>query len=688
MVPFLLGRAEVLWMNDQNNSDAKKITSLYLEALSILINTLGTENGKYMEVLKEYAEYQIGIKKLKSADSLLNIAETYWKKRLGDENQKILEIYKLKGGIAYENGDFQKAGSLYESVKNIAVSVYGKNSSFYISSRAGQAKVAYMLKKPAEALNIMEEILPQYMKFVSANFSYMTFREKSKYWNSIRDEFEFYEFLVLNNKDVRNEYSAKVYEYVVATKGILLSNNIKIRQNILSGGDSLLINAYNEWIELKEYYASLSSLPKTELEAQGIDLKLVEAEVEKKEKYLSNRSQIFKAEDDISKARYKEVQAALSPNEYAVELVRYRNFNKYFTDTFNYAALIVSKAYPSPLVVLFGNGNLMETKHYVYARSCAKFKVKDERSYDIFWAPVQNIIPDGSTVYLSSEGVFNRINIEMIRDKNNKYILDRIQLVQVTNTRELLRESQNSEKVKNKAAQTEVVLCGSPDFYLENNPQYKKTVVDLPGATKEIEDLDKLLKAENTKVTRVMDDSLTEEWVKQLNSPRIFHIATHGYYSERKNNQDENNAMLNSGLLLTGAGDILEMDIHVNSRDGILTAYEAMNMKFDNTDLVVLSACETGLGDVQVGEGVYGLQRSFLIAGSGAIILSLYKVNDEVTQKLMMEFYSNWAEGMGIRKSFSLAKENIRKEYPEAPIYWGAFILIEGYPKQKSNGGS
>jgi CHAT domain-containing protein len=115
-------------------------------------------------------------------------------------------------------------------------------------------------------------------------------------------------------------------------------------------------------------------------------------------------------------------------------------------------------------------------------------------------------------------------------------------------------------------------------------------------------------------------------------------------------------------------------------KGGILTAYEAMNLNFDNTELVVLSACETGRGEVQAGEGVYGLQRAFLIAGADAVIMSLFKVNDEVTQKLMMHFYVNWLKTGDKRKSFIEAKKAIKSEY-DSPIYWGAFIMIEGNPQ-------
>jgi CHAT domain-containing protein len=332
-------------------------------------------------------------------------------------------------------------------------------------------------------------------------------------------------------------------------------------------------------------------------------------------------------------------------------------------------------------------GNQFESKALKQARNSARYHVKDKLSYTTFWAPLQNKIPDGSTVYLSSEGAFSQFNLEMLTDKSDKYILDKIELVQVTNTKELLRYGYNAEKQKGSEGSSEIVLGGNPDFYLNDSIHYEIRINDLPGAAKEVEDLSNLLISNNTKVTKVMGGELTEDWVKELKNPKVFHIATHGFYSDVKNSEDESSALLNSGLLLSGAGEILSTESHVNSQDGILTAYEAMNLKLDHTDLVVLSACETGLGEVKAGEGVYGLQRSFLIAGSKAIIISLYKVSDEVTQKLMLEFYANWSKSGDIRKSFIIAKQKIKNEYPDIPIYWGAFVLIEGRPQLKRDGG-
>jgi CHAT domain-containing protein len=172
-----------------------------------------------------------------------------------------------------------------------------------------------------------------------------------------------------------------------------------------------------------------------------------------------------------------------------------------------------------------------------------------------------------------------------------------------------------------------------------------------------------------------------------MNSPKIFHIATHGLYrpSEEVTLEKEiqggealltQNPLMRTGLLLKGAGDLLEKtDYNYNMESGILTAHEAMSLNLDKTDLVVLSACETGLGDLEAGEGVYGLQRAFLVAGAKVLIMSMFKVDDDATQKLMLKFYQKWLNSNNLRQSFIEAKKELRVEYPE-PIYWGAFMMI------------
>ena len=142
--------------------------------------------------------------------------------------------------------------------------------------------------------------------------------------------------------------------------------------------------------------------------------------------------------------------------------------------------------------------------------------------------------------------------------------------------------------------------------------------------------------------------------------------------------EQQANPLLRSGLLMSGASQTIDgtNSVNLSSNDnGIVTAYEVMNMNLDGTSLIILSACETGLGEVKAGEGVYGLQRAFLVAGANALIMSLWKVDDAATQQLMTNFYTNWVKLGDKQKAFKQAQTQLMAKFKE-PYYWGAFVMM------------
>ncbi|MDW8134932.1 MAG: CHAT domain-containing protein [Bacteroidia bacterium] len=206
-----------------------------------------------------------------------------------------------------------------------------------------------------------------------------------------------------------------------------------------------------------------------------------------------------------------------------------------------------------------------------------------------------------------------------------------------------------------------------PDTSARTRQLFGINVAPLPGAEQEAKEIASILG-----VSPILGDSATEEKVKSLISPKVLHIATHGYFME-----GEGPAYLRSGLLLAGAAVWNEFYPPPGVEDGRLTAREVSAMNLWGTQLVVLSACETGLGDI-TGEGLYGLQRAFLEAGALAVIATLWPIDDTATKELMTRFYQNWlkaGEKAEIETVFAEKLKDFRRRYRE-PYYWGAFVLM------------
>ncbi|MCX6251729.1 MAG: CHAT domain-containing protein, partial [Bacteroidetes bacterium] len=254
----------------------------------------------------------------------------------------------------------------------------------------------------------------------------------------------------------------------------------------------------------------------------------------------------------------------------------------------------------------------------------------------------------------------------------------------------------NQQQRLQQNAISDIVASGAGFVPFEK--QRNETFDSLPGSRAEVRAIDELCHLHKIKNDLFTDDLATEAQFKSLSgkiAPSILHVASHGFFipdTNGKSGKDlyrnskipgyiyAKDPLLRSGLALAGVrrawfgGDIPE-----GMENGILQAKEVSNMDLRNTKLVVLSACETGLGDVKGSEGVFGLQRSFKMAGADYLLMSLWKVPDEATQKLMTMFYENLFSGQPIREAFKNAQTRLRHlniEY-ESPYYWGAWVLME-----------
>ena len=210
---------------------------------------------------------------------------------------------------------------------------------------------------------------------------------------------------------------------------------------------------------------------------------------------------------------------------------------------------------------------------------------------------------------------------------------------------------------------------------------------DLPGTQTEVDLISDNLKSKSWDVEVITGIDATETRVKGIEAPKILHIATHGFFFEdqdmvkrsnmisKDNKKAVANPMTRSGLIFSGAENTMNGEILAGD-NGWLNSSEVSLLNLRGTELVVLSACKTGTGDVQNGKGVYGLQRAIRVAGAESLIMSMWEVDDKATQELMTYFYDYWIDKKMTKKdAFNKAQQKIREKYKH-PYYWGAFIML------------
>jgi len=658
------------------------VEKMMVDAQTILGDRLGKDNPQYADVLKNLAIVNIAQKDYSVAFSSLTQAESIWRNKTGSKNNiNAASIFTLTGDVYYQMKNYTKAEEFYNNAKKIYDDYFSRSHPEYVKVLSKLAKMYYMKKDYKRSKRNIEEALNNYEQFIKQYFPALSEREKAKYWNTIKGDFEFYNTLAFGQMEDFRDLAGKVYNYQLLTKALLLSASIKIRERIQNSNDENLKSTYESWVQKKELLTNALSMSTQQLLQNGIDPGLLSAEVEKLEKELSEKSELFGQSFDNKKITYENVQKSIGKNDVAVEMVRYRYFNHDFTDSIIYVAMYVKNDNARPKVITLSDGHQMEGRYFHYFRNCIINHVADQYSYKIYWEPIQKEIGQYATIYLSPDGIYNLINLESIPTPDGKYVIDNSNIVIVSNTKDLyLRKIKSKTQASNTAT-----MFGNPKFYLEASAT--RTIADLPGTEKEVNELKELLSKRGWKTFEYVENSASEERVKELESPKIFHIATHGFATPTLSEDDAKqmtqseaqlteNPLLKTGLLLKGAGDLLnETNHNYNMKSGILTAYEAMSLNLDKTDLVVLSACETGLGEVSNGEGVYGLQRAFLVAGAKVLVMSMFKVDDEATQRLILNFYKKWLTTGNLRQSFIDAKKELRTDYP-SPIYWGAFMMI------------
>lgn len=540
-------------------------------------------------------------------------------------------------------------------------------------------------------------------------FGYLDGMAREKYWERNNLMLVYANSMML--KLHGDSSSIKVYDNLLFSKGLLLKTSNHIKNSVYESGDSELIKAFNE-ITLYQSRLAQNKVPRDSI---GI-IKIAISYVEKK---IMSRLSEYADYNKFMSYTWKDIRDNLDNKEAAIEFVPLFNIpeNK---DTIiaYYAAAIVKKSYKEPQIIgLCTNAFLDSLTHRESGLRPNKYVnrlyngTRGVDLYEAIWKPLENSLRGIKTIYYAPSGLLSSISFNAIK-VDNKCLSDIYDMRLVSSTSEVIEMKNKKSNLPKEAViyggikydvSDEVLLAEARGYTHEANAansfrgseQARGVWGYLPGTKEEAETINNTLKKSGISTRLFEGESANEESFKALShkgSNRYLHIATHGFFLKDSKDITTNQFVLNNysidkdkaltpmqltGLLFAGANRAWKnSNVIPGIEDGILTADEISHIDLRGTEVVVLSACTTGLGDFSSPEGVFGLQRAFKLAGVKTIIMSLWEVSDEATSKLMQLFYENISHGMETHNAFRKAQFELKKQN-DNPFEWAGFVLLD-----------
>jgi CHAT domain-containing protein/Flp pilus assembly protein TadD len=697
--------------------------SLFSQALIAQKEVLGLEHPSVLNSLANVAELYTAQRRFSEAESVFNVVTRLSERIYGSEHRAVARCLNNLAMLYLSQGRHGEAELLTRRSLAISEKALDPGHPDIVVALSNLGLLCEYQRRYDEAKSLYMKSNEIIKRNIAANFPSLSEREKSDFYTTVQFNFEAFNSFVLHRMPLDSSIIAEALNNQLATKALLFDATRKVNILIRSSGDSELKEQFELWRTTKEMLAKAYTLTRTEQRNAGISVDSIEGVANEIEKELGRRSEAFKKEYQKRIVTWGEVLSSLQANEAGIEIVRFRNPG---IDSVCYGAMIVTPIMKDhPDIVVLENGIQLEDRYRRMYESAMlisrtielrtsipeeveKQPFNERELYSAYWQQIQKRLSGIKTVYLSVDGVYNSINVGTLKMPDGRYVGELLEIRPVTSLRDLV------EKPTNQKNENVAQLFGYPKYDLGEEEQLQlvanlkgeqpprvlayvdrgavrgEGVNPLPGTAREITQIEGLLKSNGWRTALHMQEGALEEAVKRVENPRVLHIATHGFFQPdvvrdknlmmgMNNNRPVQNPLLRTGVLLAGAEQTLNRkegeEVNWNVDDGILTAYEAMNMNLDQTELVVLSACETGLGEVKNGEGVYGLQRAFQVAGARYVLMSLWKVDDQATQELMILFYREWLRTGDVRRGFREAQRQIRDKY-HAPFYWGAFVLV------------
>lgn len=677
-------------------------------AQSVIANTLGRDNLGYAEVCGSMAYYYNRTGNREKVEQLYT------------EIRDLRAIYQGKNHVDYaqacnnlayaknNNGKTAEAEQLYNESRTVLITAGLTRHPLYATVCNNLAKIYENQQKYTGAFQLYAQSGRVFVNELNSNFILLSESEREKYLEEFNYYRDIYFSFMLGVADKIEAAAAWAFRYNMLTRGALFRASKSFREEIQNTTDADLRKMFNDYQSIKAEYARALTLSEEQLKERRLDLSVLREQITENEKNLLRKSQILSRLTADTIYTWKDVQKLLKPDEALIEWVRMEYYKDGWTDSVIYLAFIIRPQQQKPEYVVLGNGKDMEGREIKFYMNSIMSGLENFRSYNIFWKPLSAKLSNTRKVYIVPDGIYHNINLSTLYNPaSGKYLSDEYTLHLLGSSLDLIHYRGGKATPRKSYKQFKAYLFGYPDYTgTKQARQYTSAelgrirnfirkdsiqrffdlteghVTVLEGTRIEVNEVNKVLRSKGIEAVLLTDQDASEKQLRQLRSPDVLHIATHGFFLSNAERLDpdkqiriKENPLMRSGLLLAGAELGLRGESMPSDDDGILFANEVQLLDLNDTELVVLSACETGLGEIKNGEGVYGLQRTLQEAGAKNIIMSLWKVDDQVTQELMTQFYTLLFSGKSKRAAFEEAQFIIRQKHPH-PYYWGAFVLI------------
>ncbi len=709
---FYLSNLAVLYVDLKQFEKADSLHALANEKFK---SSFGADHPFYAQSLLNLAELNAQMGKVEKAKAYHLEAHGIWEKAQDIENPMYAQSLSSLAKLYQKIGDLEAAEPLFLKAESIIEKVYDKNHFDYVNN---QLNLVHLYSE-MEAEEKVQIALSNAYKTQNTLLEKATRHLPEKELTSYIQKFEEAQDLFFSLAQNQSQIASSSFDNLLFYKGFLLNASQKIKQLALSNTASTLL-----FSELKSYSRRLATEYAKPI-AERTEIANLEEKVNALEKDLVR--EVAGYGETIQQTSWQEIQSKLSSEEAVIEFTKYNYFNQSWTDSVMYAAIILTADETPKMIPLFEESQLAallqisKNRPWIGINKLYSYTENENSLYELIWKVLEKELSHAQTIYFSPAGILHRFNLGAIETPNRSSLGEKHDLVQLPSSRQLVFDPLTENQVQtatlfggikydydslamslafeNINPNSVEATRGSVSFNDQNASRGNKWTY-LEGSLEEVYANEKILETASFETTLNTGYEASEESFKGLGeigaSPKILHIATHGFFfpdpgavgadGNREQSADSSdpvfkiseNPMIRSGLVLAGGNYIWEGNTMIENReDGILTAYEISQMNLSNTELVVLSACETGLGDIEGNEGVYGLQRAFKIAGAKNLIMSLWQVPDLQTKELMSTFYSKWLEdNLSLSGAFQQAQEAIKKKYSN-PYFWAGFILVQ-----------